>query len=519
MTVYCGQIISCDKDNSIYNYLIEDKGRILYLGDVLPDQYADCNVIKVEGALMPSFVDTHMHFGSYAIFSATADIKCAASHEEILEILLDYDKREKPQRILSFGASAHSVKEKRLMTRDELDSAFTSKPVSIICYDGHSCINNSAMLNSYPKEVREARGFDAESGNITRESFFLAVDFLTGQISTSTLIGNLNAAYDKLAAVGIGMIHATEGVGFPRDLDVTLTSVIARGQKSGFQTRLFFQSNDLNKIIKRKLPRSGGCFEAALDGCFGCCDAALNEPYVSQPDNYGILYRKPEEVREFVISSHRKGLQISLHCIGDKATDIFLDAVEAALKDTPRTDHRHTMIHADLLRQDQRERILELGVLIARQPYMLDWNLEPHEYYRNILGDRVERMSLYNTELSMGIHIGAGSDAPVIDPDPFRSIHKLLNQSDPSRNIKIEQALRMHTYNGAFMTFDEHDRGSLEMGKIADMIIVDRNPMKANPSELEDIKVTDTILSGKRYMPGQKSASVLLRGLSRRGSI
>jgi predicted amidohydrolase YtcJ len=329
----------------------------------------------------------------------------------------------------------------------------------------------------------------------------------------------MNSAYDKLAAVGIGMIHATEGVGFPKDMDVTLTSIIARGQKSSFQTRLFFQSNDLNKITKRKLTRSGGCFESALDGCFGCCDAALNEPYNEQPDNYGILYRKPEEVREFVVSSHKKGLQVSLHCIGDKATDVFLDAVEAALKEMPRTDHRHTMIHADLLRPDQRERILELGVLIARQPYMLNWNLEPHEYYLNILGDRVKNLSLYKSEIDMGIHIGAGSDAPVIEPNPFKSIHNLLNHSDSSKNINIDQALRTHTYNGAFITFDERDRGSLEVGKIADMITVDRNPLEINPSELKDIKVKDTILSGKKYKPGQKSGSVLLRGLCSRSGI
>ena len=100
-----------------------------------------------------------------------------------------------------------------------------------------------------------------------------------------------------------------------------------------------------------------------------------------------------------------------------------------------------------------------------------------------------------------------------------KAIHKLLNQPDPSKNISIEQALRMHTYNGAYITFDERERGSLEAGKIADMVILDKNPMKIKPAGLKDIRVTETVLSGKRYQPGQKPSSALIHGLFRRGGI
>jgi len=516
--VYHGDIISCDNKNSLYSYLAEENGRIVYLGDKLPEKYSRANTIEVKGALLPAFVDTHVHFSSWAIFSATTDIKSSTSHEEMLEALLDYDRRENPKNILSFGASAHSVKEKRLMTKEELDRAFPDKPVSIICYDGHSSINNTAMLRRYPKAVQEARGFDMQYGNITRESFYLAVDFVTGQISVFTLMNNISKAFDRLAAAGVGMVHAAEGVGFAGDLDVTLCSTIARGQKSGFQTRIFFQTLDLNKVIKRKLPRSGGCFAAALDGCFGVCDAALTSPYEGQPDNSGILYRDPKEVRNYIMASHRKGLQVTLHCIGDKAVDIFLDAVTAAQKDSPREDPRHTVIHGEMLRPEQRQRILELGIPLARQPYFINWNLEPPEYYKRIMGSRAADLAPYKKELDMGIIIGAGSDAPVSNPVPLAAIHKLLNHSDPSKNVTIEQALRMHTWNGAYMTFDEKERGSLENGKIADMILLDQNPMKVKPEEIKNIKVSETILSGKKYIPGQKPASAIMRTITGQGS-
>lgn len=516
MRVYHGEIVSCDAGGAIFKWLAEDAGRIVFLGNELPEHYRNAPVVEVSGALLPAFVDTHVHLSSYAIFMES-DIKPARSHAEILEMLLDYDRRCKPKNVLTFGASAHSVKEKRLIRRDELDRAFPKKPVLIVCYDGHSCILNTKMLGLLPKAVTELRGFDAESGNITRDAFYRTVDFITGKVPLPQLAGSLARAYDRMAANGIGMVHAAEGVGFVKDLDVTLSSAIARSRKSGFQTRMFFQTTDIAKVKKRGLPRVGGCFAAALDGCFGCCDAAVHEPYEGQPDNCGILYRDPAEVHNFIIDAHRQGIQVELHCIGDHAVDVFLDAVEAAQKDAYRSDHRHTMIHAELMSQEQRERTAELGVLLARQPYFLEWNLEPPEYYRSILGERESSISLYKKELEMGLIIGAGSDAPVSNPEPLRAIHKLLNQKDPDKNITIEQALRMHTYWGAYITFDEKERGSLETGKIADMIMLDRNPLEADPATIADIKVTATILGGRPYKPGQGIAGALAGGFSRGG--
>jgi len=519
MNIYHGDIISCDDKNSQYQYLAEDKGRIVFLGGRLPDEYSSLPVFEIgEGALLPAFADTHVHLASYAIFSATTDIKDAASHEELITALKEYDTRDKPPFILSFGASAHSVKEKRLPVRAELDAAFPGKPVFIVCYDGHSCVINSKMRDMMPKKIYNMRGFDAESGIITRDAFYSSVDFITGKVPITALVDNIARAYDRMAANGVGTVHASEGVGFALDLDVTISSRIARGQKSGFQTRLFFQTRDLAKIKKLGLPRAGGCFDAAIDGCFGCCDAALLSPYEGT-DNTGILYRSEEEVRKFVLDAHREGLQAVIHCIGDKSSEIFISAVENAQKLFPRDDARHGMIHADLLDDEKRRRIVNAGIHISRQPYMVNWNLEPEEYYQSILGKRSKELSQYKKELAMGMRIAAGSDAPVTNPHPMNAIHKLLNHKNPDDDITIEQALRMHTYEGAALAFDEKDRGSLEIGKIADFVILDKNPMKIKSDGLKNIKCAKLFLSGKLYKNGQSGFGALLKSFAGGGKI
>ena len=118
-----------------------------------------------------------------------------------------------------------------------------------------------------------------------------------------------------MASVGIGMIHSVSGVGFSHDLDVDMERYFGAGLKNGMQYRVFFQTMDTEKVIKRGLTRIGGCFETALDGCFGSKDASLLIPYENSND-CGVLYYSDEKVTEFCKKANRAGLQIEMHAIG-----------------------------------------------------------------------------------------------------------------------------------------------------------------------------------------------------------
>ncbi|MCK5200636.1 MAG: amidohydrolase family protein, partial [Spirochaetales bacterium] len=374
------------------------------------------------------------------------------------------------------------------------------------CYDGHSAVFNTKMMEKFPDNVKNANGYYKNKGHLFNEAYFAGADYISSLVPPPALIKGIIKGFDLLAEKGIGLIHTTEGVGFPGDIDVSMVSLIAKAQakKNHFQTRLFFQTPKVNKVLKRKFPRIGGCFATAIDGCFGACDAALHEPYSNDADNKGIFYQKEEEVFEFAKEANRAGLQIELHAIGDAAVSRAVNAIEAALKDYPRADHRHTIIHACMIRPDDLKKIAVLGIGITLQPGVLVSPLEPVEYLNEILGPRrVKESSPLKSILDAGIHLSGGSDAPVIHPDPIEGIYGACNHPyDPKQSISITDALKMYTYEVAWTSFDEKDRGSLEKGKIADMIILNQDPLILGPKDLRSLKVEKLFLHGKEYKPG-----------------
>ncbi|MCP3952789.1 MAG: amidohydrolase [Desulfobacterales bacterium] len=523
MQIYHGNIISLDRDNNRYQYLVEDQGRIVYLGDSLPPEYTDNGAMLELGerALLPSFGDGHMHFSNWAmIATAYFDVREARDIPALQETIRQFmAKQNKMKGVIAFGASKHTVKEKRLPTCQELDDACPEVPLIIVCYDGHSAVCNTAMLEKFPDTVKNLRGFIEDKGHLFNEAYLAGTDFAASMVPPLDLVRSIIKSFDLLAEKGIGLIHATEGVGFPKDLDITLVSLIARActRKTKFQTRLFFQTMEVEKVLKRKLPRIGGCFATALDGCLGACDAALHEPYSNDPENTGILFQSEAEVIQFAKKANRNGLQIEMHAIGDAAVTRAVNAIEAALLDFPRDDHRHTIIHACIIQPDDLQKIAALGIGITLQPAFLISPLEPVEYLHEILGPRVKESSPLQSILDAGIPLSGGSDAPVTHPDPIEGIYGACNHPyDPDQSVSITAALKMYTYGVAWTTFDEKERGSLEKGKIADMIILNQDPLALDPKDLRALKVETLFLSGQEYQAGMGLMGMLWNGYTGR---
>ena len=519
MNVYHGKIISLDKENNIYNYLVEDKGCIIYLGNSLPSEYNAIPKQELEKqVLLPSFGDGHIHFSSWALIAVSYfDVREAENISETQEIIKKFIKNnDKTRAVIAFGMSKHNLKEKRLMNRKELDDACPDIPLIIICYDGHSAVCNSKMTDKFPDKVKNLRGYEEDKGHLFNEAYFAGTDFASSLVPPLDLIRSIIKGYDLLAEKGIGLIHTTEGIGFPKDLDITLMSLIAKARTKNdkFQTRLFFQTMDIEKVIKRKLPRIGGCFATALDGCFGACDAALHEPYTNDSNNKGIFFQEETEVIDFAKKANRKGLQLEMHAIGDAAVSRAVKAIDEALIDFPREDHRHTIIHACMIKPDDLKKIAELKIGITLQPGFLISPLEPVEYLKEIIGPRVKESSPLRSILEAGIHLSGGSDAPVTHPDPIEGIYGACNHPyDKKQSVSIIDALKMYTYEVAWTTFDEKERGSLEIGKIADMVILNKNPLELKPSELRSLKVEKLLLSGREYKKGLGISGTIWNGI------
>ena len=506
MKCYEGKILSVNNNNDVFRYLIENQGVIEYVGNSLPERYLSAERIKLGScALIPSFVDSHEHFASFSTFQAGLNVMDAKSNLEIMDMIQKFVSRSKGKTLICFGASPYSVKERRLINRQELDAVCPDKEIMVVKYDGHACIVNSKLLNKLKRKVINLRGYHPDTGEMNQEAFFKCSDYISSSLSLFDLFHDMMNAVDYLAMHGIGMVHSVSGVGFTMNLDITFEKIFAKSLRNGFQLRLFPQPMDTRIAVRRKIPRIGGCFECALDGCFGSHDAALIEPYTDNEGGNGVLYYSDEKVIDFCKAANRSGLQIEMHAIGDKAFDQAALALKAALDDFPRKDHRHGIIH-DCLPTDKGISICkEYGILMPVQSAFINWKQEPDSYLESVLGKtRCARLNPINSLRKNGIIVSFGSDAPCTSPDPITWMDKAVNNPNENEAITIQDALRMCTYNGYYTTFDERTRGSLEVGKIADMVILSANPYDIPQKEISTIRVVKLILSGKEYQSARR---------------
>ncbi len=501
MKCYEGAILSVNRDDEVFRFLAEDGGRIVFVGNELPERFRGAERVDLGGgALIPAFVDTHQHFASFSTFHAGLNVMDAASNAEIAEMVRDFAARAKAKTLIAFGASPCSVKEGRLISRGELDAVCPDKEIMVVKYDGHACVVNTPLLKKLDAKVRALRGYHPDTGEMNQEAFFRFSDYLSSSLSLIDLFANMQDAVDFMAERGIGMVHSVSGVGYTGNLDITIEKIFARSLDNGFRLRVFPQPMDIRVARSRGLPRIGGCFESALDGCFGSHDAAMNEPYADALGGRGVLYYSDEKVADFCKQANRAGLQIEMHAIGDRAFDQAARALKAALDDCPRADHRHGIIHDCLPTAEGLAICRDYHIQMPVQSAFINWKQEPDEYLASILGaERLARLNPLRDFLEQGILISFGSDAPCTTPDPIVWMDRAVNNPNRAQAVSIRDALRMCTWNGYYTSFDEAERGSLEAGKAADMVVLSANPYEIPASEIGALKVRQLILNGQPY--------------------
>lgn len=521
MKCYEGAILSVNEKNEVFRYLIEDRGRILYVGNSLPEAYRGAERIALGSrALIPSFADTHQHFASFSTFQAGLNVMDAESNAEIAEMIRAFVARSRQKTLICFGASPYSVKEGRLISREELDAVCPDKEIMVVKYDGHACIVNSRLLKKLNDKVKDLRGYHPDTGEMNQEAFFRFSDYISSSLSLIDLFRNMQDAVDFMAERGIGLVHTVSGVGFVANLDIVFEKIFARSLRNGFQLRVFPQPMDIRVARSNGLPRIGGCFESALDGCFGSHDAAMLEPYTDAEGGNGVLYYSDEKVIAFCKAANRAGLQIEMHAIGDRAFDQAARALKAALDDTPRKDHRHGIIH-DCLPTEEGIRICrDYQIQMPVQSAFINWKQEPDEYLASIMGEeRCSRLNPIRTFKENGIVVSFGSDAPCTTPDPILWMDRAVNNPNASEAVSVQDALRMCTYNGYFVSFDEKERGSLEAGKVADMVILSANPYEIPRTEIAALRVEKLILSGEEYKSCKRPvAGAILDGMTNKNA-
>ncbi len=540
-TIFLGEnIITVDKTTQGARAVAIKGDRILAVGDtdeVLNHKGERTRVVELgDRALLPGFIDTHGHFSMQISLLNMAQLSpppvgTVTNIAELQAVLSAYI-REKDiapgSWVVGFGYDDSLLEEKRHPDRNDLDAVSTEHPIFLAHASGHLGSANSLALE---KVGINASSEDPDGGVIRRipgsrepdgvleETAAFAVFYALPQPDPEQSLGLLKSGQMFYASMGI--TTAQEGAATSADL--------SRLASAAEQGRLFLDINAFPSWAPGQSehpevevpPRYRNRFKIGgvkliLDGSPQGKTAYLSKPYFIPPhgqdeDYVGYPAYPDETVNVAVAELMSARIPLQAHANGDAAAEQLINAVAHAGQAKSVADMRVVMIHAQTVRDDQLDRMADLGMIpsffSAHTFFWGDWHRD------SVFGaERAERISPTRSALDRGIVFTVHNDAPVTPPDPIDLIWNTVNRRTRSgdilgatQRIGVMDAIRAVTINGAYQYFEEDDKGSITTGKLADLVILSANPLKTEASELRSIDVVETISHGRTVYSQDKN--------------
>ncbi len=470
--------------------LVRD-GRIVAFDEAVPQESSVVTHDLGGATVVPGLIDSHVHVvwtgaRHFALNLAgitttrvlrervAAEAERLAPGQLILGLDLDYESFDPPP------------------TAADLDAAAPRHSVLLKGDTGHLTLANTRAMTHFGIGS-ETSGWHADGVLIGAANTAVA---WRGPNEFAAGIGwerVLQAAADEAARAGLTTIHALEGA--DDDDDPGVRALLSHGSALPVRTVVYWQTTHVDAVLALGLPRIGGCIW--VDGDFGPHTAALKEPYADRPCTCGELYISDERLQAFIDAANAAGLQIALHCVGDAAVAQVLRAYRAALKRHPRRDHRHRIEHFEVYDAELLRDAKELDVSVAIQP-AFDGYFGGIAHNAQYLGpERAQRADAIATFDRHGIPIGGGSDSTVTPLGPLYGMHCAVNHTNPAERVTPERALRLWTIDNARLAFEEQAKGTLEIGKLADFVALDADPLAVPPASIKDIGVRLTVMGGR----------------------
>lgn len=499
LVLYNGKIYPMNEEGLSYSYMAIKDGLIKALGHDFDQRIVSSeSMIDLKGTtVLPSFSDAHVHLVQTGLNYLGLNLSDLRTIDEILERIAEKCQKTPAGKLIrGIHFDITNVEERRFPTRKELDEVSPNHPVWINSIEYHmSAVNSMALhLVNLPYFI----------DGIARDERNLPKGFLSGKASAffrNRIFENISDR-DRMIGVskavnygiskGITSIHAMEGGYTFHDKDVEF--ILKNKDQLPIDIHLFYQSYDVDKIIENGLKRIGG--DIFVDGSFGSKTAAVTENYSGTTEN-GKLYFTDEELDYFVKYALEKKLQISLHTIGDRAIDQALRSFEKYIKTDAHKALRHRLEHFELPSDRHMDLAKELNIDISVQPVFEHLWGHPGEMYEKRLGERYKETNPFSKYLEKGLRLIGGSDSDVTELNPLLGIHTAVNHPKRGSGISIYEALRMFTYNSQYSVFKENEKGTLEVGKIGDFVVLDRDLFEIDPLTIKDINVLKTYKDGK----------------------
>lgn len=520
-----GQVVTVDGSNRVAEAVAVEGENISAVGTSAEMRRLagpGTEVFNLDGrSLLPGFIDAHMHIS--LLGANKLGVSCKEPHTESLDDILralEEKASDTPEGewVRAWGFNQVRVDEGRYPTRWELDEVSCKHPIQVTRTCGHISIANSRALE---KAGVDEQTPDPAGGRIERDADGVPTGVLleaahmsmteAAAFGEDELRQALAAASDDLISSGITSIHDAGGYG-AHNLRIMQQEVQSRNVKVRIYA-MICALTDAEAMVEKALA-SGittglgderyriGPAKLFTDGSSSGPTIATRQPYTSDPENRGILYHDQAHLDEVLGRAHRAGFQITAHAQGDRAIEMVIDCIEAALKSAPREDHRHRIEHCGIASPDLLKRISDLGIIPIPNPAFF------HEfgdgYIENYGEERVESMYPARSFIDNGIQAAAGSDAPITEHDPLLGIHAAVNRKSdsgaavgPGQRITISEAIRLFTINGARASFEEDRKGSIEPGKLADLVILDTPLLSTEEEKIKDLRVDLTMVGGE----------------------
>lgn len=523
-----GEVITVDPEDRVLQAAAVRGNEICAVGtteEILRLRGPGTRVIDLQGSsLLPGFIDSHLHLMLHGTNYLGVDCKNGVSSiGEISERLAGRAGETPPgEWVRGWGYNDQRLAEGRHPTREELDRVSTEHPILLTRTCNHISVANSRAL--------ELLGFtrdtpDPEGGEISRDAngdpdgvlketaHMMAFQF--SRYGEEEILEALRIADRDLASLGITSVHEAGGYG-PDQMRV-MQRAAAEGHLRVRVCAMVCSLHESEKFVE-KMVGAGivtglgderfriGPAKIFTDGASSGPTCATREPYTSDPTNTGILYYTQEEVDAILGEAHRHGFQITAHAIGDRGVEIVVNCIEKALREHPREDHRHRIEHAGMVPPDLMHRIKNLGIIPIPNPAFF---YEFGEGYIKNYGDRVEHMFPMADYVEQGVVAAAGSDSPVTFANPMQGIYCAITRKTASgtpvgerQKVSILDAIRAFTLNGAYATFEEDRKGSIEPGKLADLAVLDGSILSAAPEDILSMQPTLTMIGGEIVYEG-----------------
>lgn len=500
---YNGKFYTNNNKMEYVDYIVVENGKIIDMGNNNNYKKYEGSGIKVinmkERLILPGFIDSHVHFTQTGLEEMYIDASKLKSINNLYENIKNASKTKKNNEwIIVSNFNERNMIEKRHPTIDELKKLDIPNPILIMRLDAHACIvDNKAFKLLDVKDSME--GVDKNKNNqIT--GLLVANANNKARIAFSELINDedrLKAhkiAESKAVEKGITYLNALEG-GNKLFSDKDVEQLKVNSKELNLNIKIFQQSLNVEKVMENGFNQIGGCI--TLDGSLGSHTAALKDPYEDSKDSRGILYYSDEQIFEFVDKANKNNLQITTHCIGDRAIDQMLRAYEYAFDNYKREDHRHRIEHFSFPDYKDLDRVAKLNLVISAQPSFDYYN--KNNLYLDRLGfKRSKRVFPFRKMIDKGLVIAGGSDSPVTTMDAILGIHSAVNMRDHTQRLNIKEAIDLFTKNGAYASFEEENRGTLDIGKVADFVILDENIFEIDIKNIKDVKVLATYIEGEK---------------------